>query len=232
MRNAFVIAVLSMSAVGFAQDAFDMALSDVRLLQTDEVRKELNVTQAQRDRMNRASAGYNRVAERVEAKLRKEEQPSEADRKAMESEFGKMRTGVLRVLNPNQLRRLREITMQTVGLPLLVEPNVMRRLKITSQQKSTIESTFRTASQQLETISREVNQKVEREFRNEKPKNEAERRRVAERYQRRMGEEMRKVAPRVEKIQSDARNRIMRTLSEAQRKQWDALLGRPFNPGR
>lgn len=221
---------LALAALAMAQTSFDREVCDITLLQTKEVKQELKVTDAQRSRMNAASAGYNAVAKRVEEKMRKNQEPSEADKKQMSEQFDKMRIAVLNVLNEGQIRRLREISLQTAGLIALTDPAVIRKVGLSQAQVTKVKNYLKTSYEAAGDLTKQVQEKVAKEFKNRNPKTDAEKRKLADQYTKRMKEEMAKITPKLEKIRSDGRANIMKTLSEGQRTIWNSLLGKPFNP--
>jgi len=213
-----------------AQAAFDREVINISLLQTKEVKDELKVTQAQRERMNVAARAYNTVAERVEKTIKDGKEVSTGDRTAMDREYVKMRKGVMDALTAVQLKRLREISLQTVGLPALTAPPVAKRVGLSSTQSNQIRSTFEVVEKQVNTLMKGVQDRVMKEFKDKKPKNETEARTLNSNYERRMTTEMEKIRPQVEKIQRDSTNKIFSILSTTQRATWNNLLGKPFNP--
>ncbi|MBL8060561.1 MAG: hypothetical protein JNK63_07605 [Chthonomonas sp.] len=223
------IAIALMGSV-FAQIEFDKEVCDITLLQTTEVKTELKVTQAQRAKMNSASSGYNAVAKKIEDKMRKGQQPTEAEQKQMRAAFDKMRIGVLNVLTAVQIKRLREISLQTAGLLALTDPAVTKKVGLSASQVSKVKTYLKDSYQQAGDLTEAVHKKLESEFKGKNPKTDAEKRRLAEQYQKRLREEMKKIEPKLTKIQTDGRARIMAVLSAGQRTIWNSLLGKPFNP--
>lgn len=217
-------------AVVLAQTAFDREVAEIRLLQTNEVKAELKITQAQRTRMNAAAKGFNDISDKIAAKLEKGQEPTRAEQQQQEREFEKMRTGVLNVLNPTQLRRLREITLQTAGLVALTAPPVAKRLNISSAQSKRIESVFKDIGERSSRLARQVSDKIEKEFKDKKPKDDAERRRLQAQVRKRMDEEMKRIEPQVKRLQDEGRQRVFAVLTQQQRDGWNSLLGKPFNP--
>lgn len=230
IKPALAFLPLFVAVSAFAQTSFDREVCDITLLQTAEVKTELKVTQTQRDRMNSASSSYNAVAKRIEDKLRKGQKPSEADQKDMRTQFDRMRTGVLDVLNAVQIKRLREISLQTAGLIALTDPAVSKKVGLTAAQLTKVKSTLKASYEQAGKVTSQVRDKIESEFKGKNPKTDAEKRKLAEQYEKRVNEEMRKIQPRLEQIRNDGRAKIMATLSAGQRTIWNSLLGKPFNP--
>ena len=219
-----------LASIAIAQTSFDREICDITLLQTAEVKKELGVTQAQRDKMNVASRSYNSVAQKVEEKLRKGQKPTEAEKTKMRSEFQKMKSGVLDALSATQVKRLREITLQTAGLIALTDPVIASKVGLSKGQMTKIEGTLKDTYEKVGKLTQGAQAKVEKEFKDKNPKTEAEKKKLADQYRKRIDEELGKVRPQVEKLQRDGRDKIMGTLSEGQRSVWNSLLGKPFNP--
>ena len=225
-----ISSALALAGIALAQTSFDKEVCDITLLQTKEVKTELKVTQVQRDKMNSVSSSYNIVAKRVEEKMRKGQEPSADDQKQMRTQFEKMRTGVLNILTPVQIKRLREISLQTAGLIALTDPTVAKKVGISGGQMTKLKGYLKDSYEQVGKLTKGVQDKVEKEFKGKNPKTDAEKRKLAEQYEKRMNEEMKKIAPKLEKIRNDGRTRIMNALSAGQRTIWNTLLGKPFNP--
>ena len=225
-----ISSALALAGIAFTQTSFDKEVCDITLLQTKEVKTELKVTQVQRDKMNSASASYNIVAKRVEEKMRKGQEPSAEDQKQMRTHFDKMRTGVLNILTPVQIKRLREISLQTAGLIALTDPTVAKKVGLSGAQLTKLKGYLKDSYEQVGKLTKGVQDKVEKEFKGKNPKTDAEKRKLAEQYEKRMNEEMKKIAPKLEKIRNDGRARIMSSMSAGQRTIWNTLLGKPFNP--
>lgn len=229
-RLLFSSLPLLLTASALAQASFDREVADITLLQTTEVKKELGVTQAQRDKMNLASKGYNTIAQKVEAKIRKGEKPSDSEKAQMRSEFAKMKSGVLDALSAKQVQRLREITLQSAGLIALTDPTVAAKVGLSKAQVSKIEGILKSTYEKVGKLTQSVQDKIEKEFKDKKPKNEAEKKKLQAEAQKRIKTELDKIRPQVEKLQRDGREGIMNTLSAGQRSVWNSILGKPFNP--
>ncbi len=231
MRTFTAITLFASLAVTVsAQTSFDREVINISLLQTKEVKDELKVTQAQREKMNVAARAYNVVAEKIEKKIKDGKEISNSERTAMDREYVKMRKGVMDALTAGQLQRLREISLQTVGLLALTAPPVAKRVGLSAAQSEQVLSTFESGEKQVNTIMKAVQERVMKEFKDKKPKNEAEAKALNASYEKRMASEMEKIRPRVEKIQRDSTNKIFSILSAGQRTIWNNLLGKPFNP--
>lgn len=224
------LALPTLACAAMAQANFDKEVCDITLLQTAEVKAELKVTQTQRDKMNIASSGYNSIAKRIEDKMRKGQEPNADEKTQMRIQFDKMRTGVLNVLNIGQVKRLREISLQTAGLIALTDPAVAKKVGLSKSQVDKVGTFLKDSYSQVGKMTKAAHAKVESEFKNKNPKTDAEKRKLAEQYEKRLKQELEKIRPKLEKIQNEGRTRIINVLSAGQRIIWNDLLGKPFNP--
>ncbi len=229
-RIVLSVVAVSLSGFALAQTAFDREIADITLLQTKEVKAELVVTQAQRDKMNLASKSYNALASKLEEKLRKNQKPTDAEQKTMRSEFGKMRTGVLNALSANQIKRLREITLQSAGLVALTDPTISAKVGLSKAQVTKIEGILKDTYQRVGKLTEGVHDKIGKEFKDKKPKTDAEKTKLQAQVRKRIDDEVAKIRPQVERLQKEGREKIFGTLSAGQRSTWNTLLGKPFKP--
>lgn len=229
--QAWNIALLTLvCASAHAEETFDRYVADVRLLMTNEVKAELKVTQAQRDKMNAAAKNYNALAARIEEKARKGQKASDSEQKQLDSEIEKMRNGVLNALSASQILRLREITLQVNGLQSLADDRVAKRVGLSSSQVSKIRNLLQSALQKSVDIRRKAVERIEAQYKDKKPKTDAEKQKLAKEIEAKLRAEMKRVQPQIDKVETDARNAIVKVMTPGQQQVWDSLLGKPFKP--
>lgn len=228
-----IIVALGLVAVAFSQStAFDTKVSDVTLLTVDAVKKELAITQAQRDTMNLAADQYNRMSKLMYEKANKGIKPTDAELSSLAKVRDTMRTKVLAVLTPAQLKRLREITLQDAGMIAIAQTDVAKELGLNSAQVTKIRNLLKTGMEKSQKLMQDAQLRVEREFANRKPKTDAEKRKLEQEVNARIKQEVDKVKPQVDKVEADTGKAVMAAMSAAQRQKWINMLGRPFNPPR
>ena len=107
------------------------------------------------------------------------------------------------VLRPEQRQRLRQVTLQQEGASALGQEDVRKELNITQEQLK-----------KFMAISKEVHEKVQTLVK------EAQ-----------SGGNPAEIRPKIEELRKDRARRLEAVLTDAQKKQWQELLGPPFELG-
>jgi hypothetical protein len=115
----------------------------------------------------------------------------------------KLAKHVKEVLQPGQLNRLRQVTLQQEGAFALGQDDVRKELKITQEQMK-----------KFMAIVHELHKSVEPLFK-----------------QAQSGGKPEEIRPQVEQLRKDHAKKLEAVLTEAQQKQWRELLGPPFELG-
>lgn len=105
------------------------------------------------------------------------------------------------LLEDEQLKRLRQVMLQRQGLFALGNPEVMKELAITGTQRRQIFEVMQDMQKKIEPLLKEVQN----------------------------GGRPQEVGPRVMKVRREHEGRIEALLSEAQRRQWKEMLGKPLD---
>jgi hypothetical protein len=230
-RTVFVLGTLASAAIALAQTkAFDSKIVNIALLQFTEVKNELKVTQAQRDKMNAAAKPYNDAAAKVEAKLKAKKEPTKTEADNLASLAKSMRTKVVAILTETQLRRLREITLQEIGIPALADQDVSKFVGLSEAQRKKIDGILVSAAKKAGKIEQDAMLKLEAEFGGKKPKTDKEKKELQEKIQARMKAASDKAKPQIQAIQKDAKAQVMKVMNAKQSAAWNKALGKPFTP--
>lgn len=231
LRLLFPVVLLGvLASAALAQAAFDRSVADIALMQVDAVKTELKLTAAQRAKMNEHAKAFNALGKTVADKLNKNQRPTEAEQKRLETLREQMRTRILNELTPAQLQRLRELTLQDAGLIALASNEVVARLGISNPVATNLRKELQSGMERSAKLMSDAEERLKKEFGNKKPKNKAEEDRLRTEFQTRMEAEMRRVRPQVEAIAKATETRVMNMLTPAQRTAWRNLQGRPFRP--
>lgn len=231
VRSLVLIACLATSA-GMAQaqsmDPFDFWVSDIILLQAKPIQKDIGVTEAQRGRMNQyASQHQAKVQAHVKELEAKKTPPKDGDPVAVRL-FAELKRNVLAQLSPSQLKRLREISLQRIGVSALTDEKVATRVGLSSSQLKGERTAFTSARDQVAAIQRSTASNVMKAYAGRNVKTKAEAERLQKEANHKLELAMRAVAPRLKQIGDGARGKMLALLSPKQRGVWQALLGRPF----
>jgi hypothetical protein len=106
-------------------------------------------------------------------------------------------------LKPKQLERLRQLELQVEGPFALGRPDVLKELKLTDEQRK-----------QFMALVQEMQQKIEPLIKEAQTKGNPE-----------------EIRPKALKIRKEYAGKIEALLTEAQKKQWQDMLGKPFALG-
>ncbi len=121
-------------------------------------------------------------------------------RKNAEAKLGKL---LAEVLQPEQRKRLRQVTLQQEGPFALGQEDVRKELKITQQQMMKFTAIVKDLQEQAQSLVKEVQ----------------------------AGGNPEEIRPRIEKLRKDHAQKLEAVLTDDQKKQWKELLGQPFDLG-
>ncbi len=107
------------------------------------------------------------------------------------------------ILKDGQLQRLRELVLQREGSFAVMQPEVARELGILDEQRKQCMEVVQEMHKKVEPLMKEVQS----------------------------GGDPREIGPRIMKIRLEHEGKIEAILSDAQKKQWKKMLGKPFDRG-
>lgn len=215
MPKLFSLSLVALSALAFAGDPFDFHVSDIRLLTTKEVRDDLKVTQAQRDKMNRHAKAFDGQMASM-----KGAPENEASAKKMMGFEKTLKEKVLAELTSNQVKRLREITLQSVGILSFLDDKVAERCGLPTANVRRLQGIMVQARESFEKSRMGILQKNEPLVK--RLTGAAREKKVKEVGDQINGEYVR--------IFTDARQKLSAAIPEASKKKLMELEGKRFNP--
>ncbi len=115
----------------------------------------------------------------------------------------KLAKNLKEVLQPGQLSRLRQVTLQQEGGFALGQDDVRKELKISQEQQKKFMAVVQDLQKQVELLVKEVQS----------------------------GGNPEQIRPKIEKARTDHGNQLEAILTDSQKEQWKALLGPPFELG-
>jgi hypothetical protein len=221
----FLTALIALVAgAAFSQQgSFDFHVADMKIVQLKAIQKELGITEAQRNKMN-AAADAERASLTAEYKRTK----GKPDDKVMIGYYRTLRTKVLNMLSPAQMKRLRELTLQETGLVSLANGEVAARVGISAPELKKIRASIVSHQKQFESIEAAAKRPVLQEFKAKKPKSQAEGDALKKQFSQKMQSIDQKLRPQVTAIMTEGTNQILAALTPAQKAAWKVLLGKPF----
>jgi len=214
-----VMAIVTTVAVAAQHDSFDEEMSSVILLQSKVVQKELGVTTAQRAAMNKYADAHRAKLKVLYSRLQANHQQNinQKDQQELRSMFNTMKRGVFAQLTAAQLKRLREISLQTLDFTALGDPIVAARVGLSASQSSKIRSVINSGIKQANVVQ---NNAVATATKGATTQDQANQ--LAE-------SAANQVSPQVVSIRNDTKQKVMALLTAQQRSRWQGLLGRPFH---
>ena len=213
-----VVIAFVLSALALCQGSFDQQMASVILLQSKVVQKELGVTTAQRAAMNKYADAHR---EKLKAfyerkKAQKSDSVTAADERQLSGYFNTMKRGVLAELTPSQLRRLREISLQTLDFTAIGDPMVSSRLGMSASQAAKVRSAIEAGLKQANSVR---NNAIANATKGITSQDQADRAAEAASNQ---------VDPEIILLRNQTKQKVMALLTAQQRARWQLLLGRPF----
>lgn len=206
LAKAFAL-LLTVATSATSQLPFDARASEPYLLKYEAVQKELKLTPDQIARVRKAILDYK----------------AEAKRTGWNSD--KERALVAKNLDAAQLKRLREISMQSSGPIVLIVDFIAERIGASPERQDEIQSSFHEAMNEgFRPMTEQINKMAAETMRGVSSPEEAEKR---SKEVSRRAEEISKSVDE-EAIQKKAVKKLWEGLTPKERAAWQDLLGAPF----
>jgi GTP1/Obg family GTP-binding protein len=222
-----LIGLATLVAGASAQD-FDRTVASIMLLQDQKIQAELKVTKAQRDKMNTHAAAFQKVAKAYGEKLQKQGKNAKANPAEENKMLGTLKNNILGTLTAAQIKRLREISLQVLGVGAIGDDLVAARLGLSATQKTDVRKHLSDGLQRANAIQQKTMTEARKGIK--EPKNEAE----AKKAQQTFDSRMKTLGPPAQKqlnvIRMDVQKKVLAILTPVQRTTWTGLLGKTFNP--
>lgn len=230
-----VFATLAGGAVAQGKmDSFDVHVASLRVLEGRDVQKEIGISALQRDKMDKFAEGYNNDLKAYVAQLRKSgKDPSTLhgpDSKMLEL-LANLKRNVLGLLTSEQLKRLREISLQAFGLNGLLDDTVAKKVGLSDDQLKKLRAEYDAGSKKANDLIEQAVLPVNNQFKNAKPKTDADKRATLTSYETKRKAALDKVMPTVQKVRKETRDKILGMITKEQKNTFLALQGKPFKPG-
>jgi hypothetical protein len=222
-----------LAVAAFAADpAFDRHAANIALLQLKPVQKHLGVTEAQRTKFNKAADGFNATLKLLQKKYEKQD-PKTAQpkvQKEMAQAQLKLKDSVLKEMSAVQIKRLREVSLQDVGVAALGDEKVAKKIGLGATVLPKVRDAIRKALTSIAQYRDKEMQKAMKGISDKKPKDKTEAEKLIAEAQRRGTAVEKRIAPTVEKMKRESQTKILAMLTQPQRATWLALLGKPYRP--
>jgi hypothetical protein len=170
MRAITILTFLCASVAAHAADAFDLKVANIDVLQDKNVQAEIGITPGQLKTMNVYAAQYTAQNKaKVDEYQKAKKQIDKAFTDFHTSQYIGLRTNVLKTLSPNQIKRLRELTLQAAGPRALLDKAVADKVGIPTPAYSNFCTAIREGDQKIAAIKQKVSDAVKAKYKNQKP---------------------------------------------------------------
>ncbi len=170
MRLFTILTFLVLTVTAFAADPFDLKVANIDVLQDKNVQAELGITPGQLKSMNGFAAQYSAVNKtKIEEYQKAKKQVDQSFSDFHVKQYIALRTNVLKLLSPNQVKRLRELTLQAAGPRALLDKAVADKVGIPSTDYNNFCAAIREGDQKVAKIKKEVSDKIQLKYKGQKP---------------------------------------------------------------
>jgi len=150
------LAFVALVSLGWGQDPFDVHVAQMELLQMRPVQRDMGVTEMQRAQLNKHADWFNDEMKKLQAKYEGNESASTEAMQAVSDLHGRMKLRVLGELTANQVRRLREISLQDAGPLSLMDQQVATRINLSSENLEKLRAKFQESGQAASKLEEET----------------------------------------------------------------------------
>jgi len=223
------------TAAVFAQkmDPFDYHVADFRLLTDKRVQVEVGLTKPQIAVMNKfADANRTKIRAYQDQVVRAGRDPSkipDSDPTLLRY-FSELRGQILSNLNPLQLRRLRELTIQNAGLSGILDTEIAKKVGISDDELKKARAIFEKGASASRKIQQDVYAQVTKPYVNVRPKSQAEATALSTKIREIFNGEMAKRSPEIQKLAAQTKKEFEAVVTPKQLAKYKALSGKKFVP--
>ncbi len=233
-KASVLAACVLATSISFAQkmDSFDEHVADYRLLQSKKIQVEVGISEAQRTRLNEIATAQRTEVVPYLQQLQKQGKTSaelDSDPKYLAYIF-KYRTQFLMALNPRQLQRLRELSLQNVDVVGALDIVVSKRIGLSADQLKRARDAYGVGVKKSQAIMMQVNQIVTGPYKNVKVTTQAQAKTINEAMQKAQTAEIKKRQPEITRVQLETKNSILAVFTSKQISAYRALQGKAFSP--
>ena len=234
MKRSFLLLPLLLLAgvASAAPDAFDFRVADVGLLQAKQVQTDVGITAAQRTRMNAAADAYKKRLETYQKQLQALGTVN-PDKAKIRTYFEALKKDVVAVLTPTQLKRVRELTLQRLGLVSLTDTTVATKVGLSTAQVGRIKVAFGAGRAKFAAVQQRAQAAaapIAAQYKDRKPKTQAEAAALRKEVEGKLKPIQAKFIPQFQAIGKGTDAAMLAVLTPAQKNAWAALKGKPFKP--
>lgn len=230
MRIFTILTLICTSVLAFAADDFDTKVANIDVLRDKNVQAELGITEGQRKSMNVfadkfTTANREKVAEYQKAKKK----PDQAFADFGMKQYVSLRTNVLKILSPGQIKRLRELTLQAAGPRALLDKTVSDKVGIPTAEYTKFRATIAEGDQKIAKIKKAVAEKIEKKYKDQKqPKTQKETDALRAKFNKDLEAEMKSREAEMKAVLIASEKKTGAIITKKYLDTLKALMGKPF----
>ncbi len=232
MRILTMLSFACAAALAHAFDDFDLKVSNIDVLRDKNVQAELQVTEGQRKTMNVYADKYKAAADAKTNEYKNAKKvPDQAFSKYGFDIYVQLRTSVLKTLSPNQIKRLRELTLQAAGPRALLDKNVSDRVGIPTAEYNKLVTAVSEGDGKIAKIKKLVSDKIRLKYKSQKPPtNEKETKALNIKFSADLEREMKTHEAEMKTILQTAEAKTKAVVTKKYLDALGVLMGKPFVP--
>lgn len=229
MKRALICFALVTAAVASRADDFDKMVASVVLLQNQAVQKELAVTTAQRSKLNTYAEKFNKDQKAYIEQVNKNsggKNPPKRDQARELKMVSDFKTNILTVLTEKQIVRLRQISLQAIGVAALADDMVAKRVGLNQTQVTKIRSIVEGGLKEGQKISDAAMAQAKKGIK--EPKTEAEAKKADAEFNKRWKVYGPPAQKKLDALRTKTISTVMGVLTAGQTSTWKSLIGPSF----
>jgi hypothetical protein len=230
--RAFTIFTFLCAAVLAHADDFDTKVANIDVLRDKNVQAEIGVTEGQRKSMNVfadkfTAANKAKISEYQKAKKK----PDQAFSTFGMEQYVSLRTNVLKLLSPNQLKRLRELTLQAAGPRALLDKTVSDKVGIPTADYNKFKAAIAEGDQKIAKIKGAVADKIKAKYKDQKqPTNQKDTDALRAKFNKDLEAEMKSHETEMKGVLQASEKKTSAIITKKYLDNLKALMGKPFTP--
>ncbi|MBX3096523.1 MAG: hypothetical protein KF812_06650 [Fimbriimonadaceae bacterium] len=225
-RFGLVIVAIFISVCAPAQDPFDVHASQMELLQLKPVQRDIGITEIQRSKMNKHADWFNAETKKLQDKYgSREDQGGEEAFNALSALHGQLKTRILSELTSNQIRRLREISLQDAGPVALLDEQVATRVGLSAANLQKLRDEFEKSGKAAAELEEKTLAPIYDKYREKAMAGDTAAQTALERE---INAARQRIAPEMNRLQGAFLQLLDTTLTDQNKEAYTMLQGTPF----
>lgn len=232
MRAFLLVLLIGVCGVSAAQSSFPRTLNSdmVGLLQFEAVQKEVKLSESQKKKIDGHFAALKSQVEPIMKSNPTTEAQKEAARKKIQAASEVFHGKALGELSAVQKKRLREVTLQSLGAVSFLIDEVSKELALTQQQKSQVAAAHKAFRSQVEALQAKRQKEFEAVPKPKDSKDEKAVKAYVEKVQALMEKRAAEDKKTIEAAKKVAEGKMVAVLTSGQKANWTKMQGAKFNP--